>query len=282
MEHYVTLFDDKYLPQGIALHRSLIRFGGIFTLWILCINQECFNVLNSLKLDNVRLMKLEDHETVELKEAKKNRTTGEYCWTLTPFCFDFVFNTDREVKRLTYLDADIWLRKSPATIFDELENAKKKVLLTDHGYAPEYDASATSGQYCVQFLIFYRDGSEDLRRKWQEQCLAWCYNRAEDGKFGDQKYLDDWPEKYPNLVHILEREFLTLAPWNSSRFPYGNSVIWHFHGLRIFKSRLSELMDVNLCETYPLLDVVKTNVYFPYIKDLSFALELIEEKKVFS
>ena len=276
MEHYVTLFDDKYLPQGLALHRSLVRFGGVFTLWILCVNQRCFDILSTLMLPNVRLLNLDKQETAALLEAKKTRTAGEYCWTLTPFCFDFVFSADQEVNRLTYIDADVWFRKSPSPIFDELEAANKKVLITDHGYAAEYDASATSGQYCVQFLVFNRCGAEAILKEWQEQCLAWCYNRSEDDKFGDQKYLDVWPSKYSDLVHVLQKEHLTLAPWNASRFPYGNSIIWHFHGLRLSKSDESNLMNINLCETYPLLNVVKRHIYFPYVKDLSDALKTLD------
>lgn len=282
MEHYVTLFDDKYLPQGLALHRSLMRYGGVFTLWILCINRRCFDTLKLLKLPNVRLLNLDEQETEALLNAKKTRTDGEYCWTLTPFCFDFVFNADCEVSRLTYLDADIWFRKSPTPIFTELENSDKKVLITDHGYAPEYDASATSGQYCVQFLVFKKHGSEAILKEWQDQCLAWCYNRVEDGKFGDQKYLDLWPTKYSDLVHVLQKEHLTLAPWNAIRFPYGNSIIWHFHGLRLSKNNDSNLMNINLCETYPLLEIVKKNVYFPYVKDLSDALKLLDSSEVSS
>lgn len=275
MENYVTLFDSKYLPQGIALHSSLMRFGGNFCLWIVCIDEKCYELLRSLGLVNVNLLKLRDCETDELRDIKNNRTLQEYCWTLTPFVYNFVFDRDEKIERLTYLDADVWLRKPVTPIFDEFNQSRKKVLITDHGYAPEYDASATSGQYCVQFVSFIRLGSEMILKEWQNQCLEWCFNRIEDGKFGDQKYLDNWPVKYPDLVHVLQKEHLTLAPWNASRFPYGNSVLWHFHGLRLSQNPESELFHVSLCETYPLLDVVKKNIYFPYVKEISSALQAL-------
>jgi hypothetical protein len=34
MEHYVTLFDSLFLPQGLALHMSMERHAGVYTLWI--------------------------------------------------------------------------------------------------------------------------------------------------------------------------------------------------------------------------------------------------------
>jgi hypothetical protein len=96
------------------------------------------------------------------------------------------------------------------------------VLITDHGYAPEYDQSATSGQYCVQFMTFERDGGEPVRRWWEERCIEWCYARFEDGKFGDQKYLDDWPYRFKGTrprpraagarPGALERDALPVQP----------------------------------------------------------------------
>ena len=55
--------------------------------------------------------------------------------------------------------------------------------------------------------------------------MEWCFNRFEEGKFGDQKYLDKWPELFDDKVHILSNKELLLAPWNATRFPYTNSII---------------------------------------------------------
>ena len=45
MEHYVTLFDSLFLPQGLALHMSMERHAGNYTLWILCIDDAVHDVL---------------------------------------------------------------------------------------------------------------------------------------------------------------------------------------------------------------------------------------------
>ena len=39
MEHYVTLFDSLFLPQGLALHASLQQHAGEHRLWVLCVDE---------------------------------------------------------------------------------------------------------------------------------------------------------------------------------------------------------------------------------------------------
>jgi hypothetical protein len=278
MEHFVTLFDSLFLPQGLALHMSMERHIKDYTLWILCVDDEVYDSLTKLNLGNVRLLKLSELETPELLAVKPTRSKGEYCWTLTPFSLRFVFEADVTLTRLTYLDADMWFRKNPAPIFKELETSAKYVLITDHNYAPEYDASAKSGQYCVQFMTFNRDGGEVVRKWWEGRCIEWCFARFEDGKFGDQKYLDDWPDRFRNEVHVLENKELLLAPWNATRFPYGNSVAWHFHGLRIVISSKTQVhADVG---TYLLPNCVLDALYQPYFNDILDVKRCLDQKRI--
>lgn len=267
MEHFVTLFDSLFLPQGMALHMSMQRHIKEFTLWILCVDDETHDVLMQLGLDNVRLLKLSEFETQELLTVKPDRTKGEYCWTLTPFAPRFVFEADVSVERVTYIDADLWFKKHPKLIFDEFSASKKQVLITDHAYAPEHDQSAASGQYCVQFMTFTRRGGEQVRKWWEERCIEWCFARFEGGKFGDQKYLDDWPERFGDKVHILEDKELALAPWNATRFPYGNAVFYHFHGLRMTTESTMNIGD------YILPKPLRKFVYQPYFSDLRICVE---------
>jgi hypothetical protein len=271
MEHFVTIFDALFLPQGLALHASMERHVRNYTLWILCVDSDAYKVLKKIDLSNVRLLNLSELETKELLSVKPKRSRGEYCWTLTPFAPRFVFEKDLSVDRVTYIDADTWFRKHPSPIFDEFEASNKSVLITDHAYAPEYDQSSTSGQYCVQFVIFTRKGGEVVRKWWEEKCIEWCYSRMEDGKFGDQKYLDDWPIMFKGQVHILQNKESVLAPWNATRYPYGNSIIWHFHGFRVINKGL-----FNRYNYYKIGRLTRINIYSKYIKDVKRAISILE------
>lgn len=274
MEHYVTLFDSLFLPQGLALHMSMERHVKAYTLWILCVDDEVHEVLIKLQLPNVRLLQLRKLETEELLRVKPTRNIGEYCWTLTPFAPRFVFEADPDVSRVTYLDADLWFRKHPKPIFDEFDVAGKHVLITDHAYASEYDHSTTAGQFCVQFMTFTRHGGELVRKWWEERCIEWCFSRFEDGKFGDQKYLDELPLLFSNEIHVLQNKELLLAPWNAVRFPYGNSVVWHFHSLRIVN--VSDNKIRFYIGNYPIPKVCRDNIYIPYTEDINLVSERIK------
>jgi hypothetical protein len=271
MEHYITLFDSLYLPQGLSLHASLERHAKLFTLWVLCMDDTTHAILGRLELPHVRLLRLADVETEDLLRIKPTRTKGEYCWTVTPFAPRFVFEADATVERVTYLDADVWFRKTPAPIFREFEKSEKHVLITDHGYAPEFDLSAIRGQYCVQFMTFTRHGGEVVRKWWEQKCIEWCYGYYEDGKFGDQMYLDDWPERFCEYVHVLNQKEWMLAPWNAIRFPYGNAIAFHFHGLRLLKGE-----KVMLSDYYPLPKSLRDYLYIPYLSDLHASVSALK------
>ena len=277
MEHYVTLFDGLFLPQGLALHASMERHLGKYTLWILCVDDEAFEALNKLNLPNVSLLSVDEFETDELKRVKPGRTRAEYCWTLTPHVPGFVFDCEPSAQRVTYLDADLHFRKNPGPIFNELEASGKSVLITEHAYAPEHEQSETSGKYCVQFMTFYRDQGDSVRKWWEERCIEWCFARFEAGKFGDQKYLDDWPERFPEQVHVLDNKELALAPWNATRYPFANGIFWHFHGLRIARGLSKYIV---LYGRYPLPGNTCKYVYKPYTDDLRAAISLLEEQGI--
>lgn len=274
-EHYVTLFNSKFLPQGISLLLSMEKHIENFNLWILCLDIECYNLLCKLNNKAVTPLLLSDFETSDLLKVKKIRSFTEYCWTLTPFTFKFVHSIDNTIKRLTYLDADMFFFKNPSDIFYDFEKSQKSVLITKHNYSPFYDHSNTSGKYCVQFLtINYEDG-ELIRKDWEYKCLEWCYNRFEDGKFGDQKYLDRWPIDFKNKVHVLVKNDIILAPWNITKYSTEELIIFHFHGLRVLNN------DKFYLGNYLIPRATYDQIYKIYLGSLKESIDLLKSLKFY-
>ncbi len=232
-EHYVTLFDSAFLPQGLALHHSLCQQGGDCLLWVLCLDPTCLKTLQTLDPPKMRLLDLASLETPELVAVKSGRTKAEYCWTLTPWSIQWVFEADCTAHRVTYLDADVFFLNSPDPIFSEFEASGRAVLITEHGYAPEYDQSRTSGRYCVQFLPVVRGPGESVLHWWRDRCLEWCFARTEHGLFGDQKYLEKFEANFPGLIVTAEADGRFQGPWNSRISTVSEAMLFHFHGLRI-------------------------------------------------
>lgn len=148
-EHFCTLFDSNFLPMGMALHESLLAHAQPFHLWILCVDELVEKQLEMIDLPPMTLIPLKEIETSDILAVKPGRSKREYCWTLTPFIFQAVFDRNPNLKRVTYLDADIFFFDDPQILLRELDESGKHVLITEHAYAPEYDQSLISGRCAV-------------------------------------------------------------------------------------------------------------------------------------
>lgn len=271
-EHFCTLFDIHYLPMGLALHASLVDHAQPFHLWILCIDRAVEQALRTLDLPHVTLMPLATFETDALRAVRPERGIGEYCWTLTPHLPGWVFAVAPQVERVTYVDADLYFFAPPSRLLDEFVRSGKHVQITDHAYAPEYDTSAKYGRFCVQFMTFRATpAGRKVLDWWRERCIEWCFARLEDGRFGDQKYLDDWPQRFAADVHVLEQTDRTLAPWNVAHVARtrgrAEPVFFHFHSLRLFRPDR-----VRLFYTYRI-GAAQMWIYARYRSALAAALE---------
>jgi hypothetical protein len=272
-EHFATLFDAGFLPQGLALYHSLRRHCPQVVLWVLSMDHDVERVISALDLPGLRVVPLKDVETKELLEVKSGRTRGEYCWTLTSWVFRMVFDRAPSASRVTYVDADVSILSDPTIPIEEMMRAGKGVLITPHAYAPEYDGyRRLSGTFCVQFLtVANTPQALAVADHWRGQCLAWCFNRTEPGRFGDQMYLETWPQEFPQVVHVVDQPWRFLAPWNvlhvlDREKRSGVFVTYHFHSARIGDAGL-----VRLQEGYRLGRGVAP-IHRQYLSDLQVAV----------
>lgn len=215
---FCTLFDSNYAFKALTMYRSLERHCPRFHLTAFCFDQEVEALLGRLHLPNLSTVALADLEEFdpELLSVKHDRTPVEYCWTATPALPLYMFANRPDLDEVTYLDADLMFFSDPEPLFEEMGDAS--VLITPHRYPPQYHHLEIAGIYNVQFLTFRRDerGIECLRW-WHDRCIEWCYFRFEDNKIGDQKYLDDWPERFQG-IHVLQHNGGGLAPWNMVQY----------------------------------------------------------------
>lgn len=270
MYNYCTYFDSKYLIRGIAMYESLKKYTKDFHLFIFAFDEISYSLLKKLNLEHTTIISLDEFENENLKSVKPYRSKVEYLWTCTPHVIKYVLD-NYNVESCTYLDADIYFFGDPKVLIEEMGD--KSILLTPHRYTPEYDRSKTSGIYCVQFMTFKNDrNGRKALDWWGKACLDWCYARYEDGKFGDQKYLDDWPQRFEG-VHILKHLGGGVAPWNIQQYKLEEKpfelIFYHFHGLKFHKGR-----KIELCGGYRLRMEDIKYIYAPYV----FHLEEIKRK----
>ncbi len=283
MYNFCTLFDSNYLSRGLTLYRSLEKVCDTFHLYIFAFDDKSLNVLNELQLSHATVISLSEFEDDELLSVKPSRSRAEYCWTATSSTILFVIRK-YGVDRCTYLDADMMFFSSPKPLFDEMTG--KSILITEHRYSPQYNKESLSGKYCVQFVAFNNtEQGLTALQWWRDRCIEWCYARHEDGKFGDQQYLDDWMSRFKG-VHELQHLGGGMAAWNVQQYEVflKNDTLWgrekttgnefpvifyHFHYLRFLKPDMIEL------GRRLLSNEVLQRVYFPYYKELEISAEKI-------
>ncbi len=263
INNFCTLFDRKYLLRGLAMYESLKKHSNNFHLYIFAFDNISESILKKLNLEHCTIISLKEFEDEELLKLKKLRSVAEYCWTCTPSTIKYAIERFK-LKSCTYLDADVYFFSDPKVLMDEMGD--NSVLITEHRYTPEYDQSATSGIYCVQFITFNNNkkGMEVLNW-WRDACNNWCYAKFEEGKFGDQKYLDDWTKRF-DCVHVLKNLGGGIAPWNVQQYDIKNIdfdiIFYHFHNLKFLGKNKVDL------GSYKINSSVVELIYKPYINHL--------------
>lgn len=280
MLNFVTLFDKNYMSRGIVLYNSLKEHcKQDVTFYVLAMDEVTEKYLKSLNNVNLFVITVDDMKKMYpvLIKLEKERTRGEFSWTLSSFSIQYCLR-QFSLDACTYIDSDICFYNDPQILLDELGD--KSVMITEHNYTPEYDQSATSGKFCVQFMYFKNneDGNKVLEY-WRSKCEEWCYNRMEDGKFGDQKYLDDWESRFEGIVYNCRNIGCGVAPWNVQKYEVTSEggihyvtdritrvtesiVFFHYHGM-------AEIAEQRwLLSHYKLSQKDKELLYKPYIRRL--------------
>ena len=286
MSHtFCTLFYSNYLYRGLVLYQSLIDSYDDFTLYILSMDDVAYSLLDKMALKNVELIRYEEFENDDLRRVKSERSIAEFCWTCTaPLC-EYVMAKNPDRPHVAYLDADMMFYRDPGPIYEELSD--DSVLIVPHRHSTQYKAwKETSGIYNVSVVIFRNDAiGKECLEWWRERCLEACRLDPEQGLCGDQKYLDDWPTRFRNVV-VLQNKGGGLAPWNISSYQLTRRngsvfvesdelIFYHFHQLELAETSILTKRPVVAAAGYSLTSQHRAFVYVPYMRQLRRAIQRV-------
>lgn len=264
--HFCTLFNANYLIKGVTMIRSLQANCPSANIYVLCMDARTQEVLTKLNISNVHLIALSELEDDDLLSVKNERGVAEYCWTLSPCLPHYILKNFKDVNFITYLDADLYFYSSVEPLFREIGNSS--IAIIEHRFTERLKNQEVKGRFCVEWVSFRRDeeGLACLER-WREQCIEWCFYRLEEGKMGDQKYLDPWPDQYSNC-HILIHNGAGIAPWNYAQYNISCGpneallinedplIFYHFHQFQILENGSFNRLSSFYTEEAPAPDLI--------------------------
>lgn len=294
--NFCTLFDSGFLDRGIPLYKSLERNMKDFSLYVYTFDKKAYDILKELSFDKMIVLFIDDIETERMKQVRSERSRAEYCWTCTPIIIEHALDTFK-LDNCTYVDADTFFYSDPSCLIEEMLQAKCDVLITKHGFPDNREGRITeakSGKYCVQFNTFLNTKeARDVLSWWKEQCLLCCSSTPIDGKFGDQKYLENWVENFPKVYESMNFG-AGVANWNITRFSLHSResehiyimdkrskkitpvIFYHFHGL---KELSNNRIDINVFRNRGHVDAeLVKEIYSVFFKEFKTTRELLSKK----
>lgn len=300
--NYCTVLSKLRLYQAIAFFGSLYQTLDDFYVYTLCADDDTYNLLKKMKLKNIEPVHINELQDESLIELRNKRKLNEYCWTLKPVFLEYIFLTSPKIERLTYVDADLFFWQNPSDIF--ALQAESSVLLSRGEIIIPFQSLSLIkiiqellGNYNSGFVSFKNDEvGRSCIEWWKTKCLDSCINLPDSGQFGDQKYLDEFKQLFPNIDEITTPG-VNIGHWNNlnSNFYLHNGEIfvdehklicYHFSGFRIISKDLiiqvHEADRIGLPFFYEIYKVILKNaIDFVMDIDPNFDGFAIEEDLIF-
>lgn len=276
---FVTLFDRHYLARGLLMARSLhARLPGA-KIYAVCLDADSERLLRATSAPEFEVIALSALEAFDprLPAVRSTRSQIEYYFTLSPALPRYLFAAFPQWQRVTYLDADLYFYADPTAALLPVVDAA--ITAIEHRYSPLWDEAPHYGRFNVGWLGFRRQAQAlACLERWQDQCLEYCPDEPDTvlKAYGDQRYLDEWPERYDRFA-IITHAGANLAPWNlrTHRLAIGSQgvevdgqplLFFHFHGLKRMHPRV---WDTSLMVFGAHLDaLLRRAIYRPYLRAL--------------
>lgn len=241
----VTLFDKNYAMRAIAFYDALVKLGQ-YKFWFLCLDNETKKMMRNLKLPNVVFMTMEELDDQELLNTENNRSRAEFIFTSKSAWIYHVINNITEGEAIIFDDCDLFYFSSPDELLLNMEKNHCSIGIVPHRFpkSKEY-MNEKVGKFNAGLLYLISDKNSKLCiSEWRKQCIDWCYLKYEKDRFGDQLYMNKWPEKYHGVYEIKDKG-VNLGSWSIYDFKITQKnkvfyidenrlICYHFHRIKFY------------------------------------------------
>lgn len=278
---YCTVLNAAFVPRAVTLKKSISRHCPQAIFLYYCVDDATAATLRALNLMNARVVVPAAYETEELRRLKATLKTNEYCWTCKPVVLRHALDQDSALDWAVWLDADMFVFGDLDGAFTGLGDAN--VAVTPHAFSlPEFKQhEPVVGKFnagCVGF----RNSAQGRAALdwWLARCLEGCPAVPVDGRYADQKYLDEIPLRFTGAAAL--HAGVNAAPWNI----FGRALesregrvfiaeqpllLYHFQGLRVIRRWLFDLY----AALRPLPPTARRLIYRPYTAALAAELRAV-------
>lgn len=243
--HLCTLFDSKFMAQGLALIESVFKNTAVPIKWtILAMDKRTNQTILSRKASNIQVISIDDFSDEELKNVRSERPWKEFCWTSAACLLKYCIDNSISGQKVAYVDADCFFFSDIAKMLEPL-NSSNSIGIHEHRFSEDRIGwLPKSGRFNVGVVAGVVGKNFDLCiSRWRNQVIERCDVNLAEGRCGDQTYLNEWPDLYESLL-IFDEPGVGLAPWNIHRYKVekyelgiyiDNSPLYffHFHGLEL-------------------------------------------------
>jgi len=262
-------------------------------LHIFCFDDVVYKVIKVLDHKNIIAYHRSEFENEDLLKVKSSKERMyEYYWTCNPSMGIKVIK-EQKTDFIALADCDLMFFQSPEVIFEEFDNADVIIQPNNFSYKHVKDFIPV-GYYCSSFQCFRNNkNAKAILDWWHKQCIKWCSADFEEGKFGDQKYLDDWRFRFKNVREVANPG-TNVAPWNVQKFDLSKDnativinnnwplIYYHYHSFRMNLLTYDYIITGDRENHYEISKEVIDLIYKPYIQEMKKVLKILKNIKEYN
>ena len=275
--NFAVVISKYYASRCASLINSILKYN--VKIYVLCFDEETIKIINE-EIFSAKVVTISYNKVLKfdqsLKKIIKKRKLIDKIVTSRPIFLKYLYK-EYKIDSIFLLDSDICFFSNPNLMIKYIKDAS--VAYCKHNFSRNSKVLSNKyGKYNGGFVYIKNDqNGKKFLKIWSKLCKKWCEFDPKQGKFSDQKYLEDLPTKVKKLK-ILNCPEINLAPWNlegKKIFKKNNTVyvnkkkliFFHFHGLRKITKNFFILGLENY--NFRLSNEEKKIIFYNYAKKLS-------------